>query len=510
MASPAGTSSPQWPTTRSSTSRRRPRRIRSGLGSSTTRRARTHAPHHPTPEWIKTIEDLHLFDDGWNAVAERIFENQKKLGVVPANARLPPWPDFLPKWETLSDDQKKLYLRQINVWAAYMAYTDHEIGRIVENLESRGLFDNTLILWVCGDNGMSAEGSMNGTPNEVAYFNGYAFTVEQMLPLMPAWGGDQTYPHFAVPWAFAMDTPYKWVKQVASHLGGTRTGMVATWPKRIKDAGGVRHQFHHVIDVIPTILDAVGIPQPTMVNGIAQRRYDGVSMVYSWDKAQADASSTRTTQYFEILGNRALYHDGWMASTYPAVFPWEGVKGHSPVDVLNGFKWELYNLKEDPTQTNDLAAQEPERLRMMQELWMIEAVRNNVLPLNASQVAVLTVERPGPAAGRTQFVYTTPNTSNQFAVASSILNRSYKITAEIEVPQGGANGVLVTQGGRFSGYGLYLKDGKPTFTMNLLDLERPKWQSPTRCRLASTPSSSTGRSTRRACRSGAVAPARCL
>ena len=254
--------------------------------------------------------------------------------------------------------------------------------------------------------------------------------------------------------------------------------MVVTWPKRIKDAGGIRHQFHHVIDIIPTILDAVGIPQPTMVNGIAQRPYDGVSMVYTWDKAGADAPSTRTTQYFEILGNRAIYHDGWMASTIPAVFPWEGVKGHPPVDVLNGFKWELFNLKEDPTQTNDLAAQEPERLRSMQELWMIEAVRNNVLPLNASQVAVLTVERPGPAAGRTQFVYTTPNTSNQFAVAPSILNRSYTITAEIEVPQGGANGVLVTQGGRFSGYGLYLKDGKPTFTMNLLDLERPKWQSP--------------------------------
>ena len=243
-----------------------------------------------------------------------------------------------------------------------MAYTDHEIGRIVETLENLNLSENTLIIWVCGDNGMSAEGSMNGTPNEVAYFNGFSFTVEQMLPLIPAWGTDQTYPHFAVPWAFAMDTPYRWVKQIASHLGGTRTGMVVTWPRRIKDAGGIRHQFHHVIDVIPTILDAVGIPQPTMVNGIAQRPYDGVSMVYTWDKASAEAPSTRTTQYFEILGNRAIYHDGWMASTIPAVFP-GGREGHPPVDVLNGFKWELFNLKEDPTQTNDLAQQEPERLR---------------------------------------------------------------------------------------------------------------------------------------------------
>ena len=222
----------------------------------------------------------------------------------------------------------------------------------------------------------------------------------------------------------------------------------------------------------------VGIPQPTMVNGIAQRPWDGVSMVYSWDKGSADAPSTRKTQYFEILGNRAIYHDGWMANTIPAVTPWEGVKGSPPLDVLNGFKWELFNLADDPTQTNDLAAQEPDRLKRMQELWMIEAVRNNVLPLNASQVAILTVERPGPAAGRTQFVYTTPMTSNQTSVAPSILNRSYKIIAEIEVPDGGANGVLVTHGGRFSGYGLYLKDGKPTFTMNLLDIERPKWQSP--------------------------------
>jgi arylsulfatase len=263
---------------------------------------------------------------------------------VPANAKLPPWPDFLPKWDTLTADQKKLYLRQIDVWAAYMAYSDHEIGRIVETLEKLNLFDNTLIVYVLGDNGMSAEGSMHGTPNEVAYFNGYAFTVEQMLPLIRAWGTDETYPHFAVPWAFAMDTPYKWTKQIASHLGGTRTGMVVSWPERIKDAGGIRNQFHHVIDVIPTIFDAVGIPQPTMVNGIAQHPWDGVSMVYTWDKANAGAPSTRITQYFEILGNRAIYHDGWMASTIPAVYPWEGVAGHPPVDVLNGFKWELFNL----------------------------------------------------------------------------------------------------------------------------------------------------------------------
>ncbi len=438
----------------------------------------THAPHHPTKEWVDKISAMHLFDQGWEKVRERIFENQKKLGVIPANAKLPAWPDILPKWDSLTADQKKLYIRQIDVWAAYMAYTDHEIGRVIETIEKLGQLDNTLIIWVCGDNGMSAEGSMHGTPNEVAYFNGFEYTVEQMLPLIPVWGTDLTYNHFAVPWAFAMDTPYRWVKQIASHLGGTRTGMVVTWPKRIKDAGGIRNQFHHVIDVAPTVLDAIGIPQPTFVNGIQQRPYDGVSMMNTWDKANAKAPSTRKTQYFEIFGNRAIYHDGWMASTTPAVTPWEGVKGKPPVDVMNGFKWELYNLVEDPTQTNDLAAKEPERLRMMQELWIIEATRNNVFPLNDSQLPILTAERPGPAAGRTQFVYTAPMTSTQFAVAPSILNRSYRITAEIEVPPGGANGVLVTQGGRFSGYGLYLKDSKPTFTMNLLDIERPKWQAP--------------------------------
>jgi arylsulfatase A-like enzyme len=437
----------------------------------------THAPHHPTPEWVEKISAMHLFDDGWNNVAGRIFENQKRLGVVPPNAMLPAWPDeLLPRWENLSADQKRLYLRQIDIWAAYMAYTDHEIGRIIDTIEKLGQFNNTLIFFICGDNGMSAEGSLNGTPNEVAYFNGLTFTVEQMLPLIPVWGTERTYNHFAVPWAFALDTPYRWVKQVASHLGGTRTGMVVTWPQRITDAGGIRNQFHHVIDIAPTILEAIGIPQPTIVNGIAQRAYDGVSLVYTWDRTNASAQSTRRTQYFEMLGNRAIYHDGWMANTVPAAPPWEGVRAHVPTDVLNGYKWELFNLAEDPTQTNDLSAYEPERLRTMQELWLIEATRNQVLPLNNSQVAVLTGARPGPATGRTQFVYTAPMIATQFAVAPSILNRSYRITAEIEVPQGGSNGVLVTQGGRFGGYGLYLKDGKPTFTINLIGIERPKWQ----------------------------------
>jgi arylsulfatase len=439
----------------------------------------THAPHHPTQEWVDKIEAMHLFDGGWNKLTEQIFANQKRLGVIPANATLPEWPDFLPKWETLSVEQKELYLKQINTWAAYMAYSDYEIGRVVDTIEKLGQMDNTLIIYVLGDNGMSAEGSMNGTPNEVAYFNGFDFTVQQMLPMIPAWGTDSTYPHFAVPWAFAMDTPYRWVKQVASHLGGTRTGMIMVWPKRIYDAGGIRNQFHHVVDVIPTVLDAIGIPQPNFINGIQQRPMDGVSMLYTWDKTNANAPSTRTTQYFEIFGNRAIYHEGWMAVTNPPVTPWEGIKATPPVDVLNGYEWSLYNLNDDPTETKDLAAKEPARLRAMQELWIIEATRNNVLPLNNSQLPVFTVERPGPTAGRTKFEYFAPQVATQFGVAPGIINRSFTITADIEVPQAGASGVLVTQGGRFSGYGLYLtKDGKPTFLFNLLDVERPTWQAP--------------------------------
>lgn len=438
----------------------------------------THAPHHPTKEWVDRIGAMHLFDDGWEKVRERIFENQRRMGVIPANAKLPDWPDFLPRWDSLNADQKKLYLRQIEVWAAYLAYVDAEIGRVIQTLKDQGTFDNTLIIYVCGDNGMSAEGSLNGTPNEVAYFNGVSFTVEQMLPLIPVWGTDRTYNHFAVPWAFAMDTPYRWTKQVASHLGGTRTGMVVSWPRRISDAGGVRNQFHHVVDVAPTVLEAIGIPQPYQVNGIAQRPMDGVSMTYSWDKANAGAPSRRRTQYFEFAGNRAIYHDGWMANTTPAVYPWSGFNGNPPTDVLNGFVWELYNLQDDPTQVNNLAAKEPERLKAMQELWLIEAARNQVLPLNASFIPQFTAVRPGPTAGRTSFVYRAPMASTQFGAAPSVLNRSFRITAEFELKGETGQGVLVTQGGRFAGYALYLKDGKPNFTFNLLGEARPTWTGP--------------------------------
>jgi arylsulfatase A-like enzyme len=437
----------------------------------------THAPHHPTQEWVDRIHAMHLFDDGWERLRERIFENQKRLGVIPANAELPPWPDFLPRWDSLSADEKRLFIRQVEVYAAYLAYTDHQVGRVIAEVERLGQRENTLVIFISGDNGSSAEGSLNGTPNEVMYFNGVALTAAQQMHFIPVWGTDRTYNHMAVPWTWAFGTPYRWTKQVASHFGGTRNGMAISWPGHIADRGGIRNQFHHVIDVVPTILELVGIPQPALVDGVAQRPMDGVSMAYTMPRENANQPSTHHTQYFEILGNRAIYHDGWIASTTPPVPPWASVAEPRPSDVMNGYRWELYDLSRDPTQVHDLAAAQPDRLRAMQELFIMEGTRNQVFPLNNSITAMVN-PRPGPAAGRNRFVYTGPSCCTQSSAAPGIINRSFRITADIEVPQGGANGMLVTQGGRFAGWGFYLHDGKPVFTMNLLDLERLRWEAP--------------------------------
>ena len=283
----------------------------------------THAPHHPTPEWIKKISDMHLFDEGWNKVRETIFANQKRLGIMPANAKLTPWPKGLPEWDSLSLEEKKLFIKQADVYGAYLAYADHEIGRVIQAVEDLGELDNTLIIYIGGDNGASAEGMLNGTPNEFTTFNGVAVPVKDQFLWYPFWGSERTFPHFAAGWAWAMDTPFKWVKQVPSHFGGTAQGVAMSWPGHIKDVGGIRRQFHHVIDIVPTILEATGIPAPDTINGIKQRPIEGVSMAYTWDKANANAPTRHTTQYFEMLGNRAIYHDGWVAATTPATLPWE-------------------------------------------------------------------------------------------------------------------------------------------------------------------------------------------
>jgi len=444
----------------------------------------THAPHHPTPEWIRKISDMHLFDEGWNKVRETIFANQKRLGIMPENAQLTPWPKELPQWDSLSWDEKKLFIRQADVYGAYLAYTVHEIGRVIQAVEDLGQRDNTLIIYISGDNGASAEGMLNGTPNEFTTFNGVAVPVKDQFLWYEFWGSDRTFPHFAASWAWAMSTPFKWVKQVASHFGGTAQGMAISWPGRINDAGGIRRQFHHVIDIVPTILEAAGIPAPGMINGIRQKPIEGVSMVYTWAKANANSPTRHRTQYFEMLGNRAIYHDGWVAATTPATLPWE-LSSAPPPDVITGYKWELYNVLEDPTQFNDLAARMPDKLKQMQALFYAEAKKHGVLPLDNSTLARWNTPRPSLTAGRTVFDYSGRLSGIPASAAPDILDKSYTITAEVEIPEDGAEGMIVTQGGRFGGYGLFMSKGvlgfdrgRIVFLYNLLDLKRTMWEGP--------------------------------
>jgi arylsulfatase A-like enzyme len=435
----------------------------------------THSPHQPTKEWIEKFKGK--FDIGWNELREQIFANQKRLGVIPANTTLTPWPDdILPKWDTLSADEKKLFAHEAEVFAAYVAYTDNEIGRVIQSVEDVGKLDNTLIIYISGDNGTSAEGTEVGTPNQMTAYNGILkLPIPDMMKAYDAWGSAATYPHMSVAWSWAFDTPFKWTKQVASHFGGTRQGMVMSWPGHIKDAGGIRTQFHHMIDIVPTILEATGIQAPLVVNGIAQKPIEGVSMAYTWDAAGAKAPSTRTTQYFEMFGNRAIYHGGWIAATTPPAPPWLLGTAKLP-EVVNGYKWELYNIAEDYSEFNDLAARNPDKLRELQELFLVEATKYNVFPLDNSILPRITTPRPSATAGRTQFTYSGEMAGMPVSDAPDILNKSYTITADVEVPQGGGEGMLATLGGRFGGYGLYLLKGKPVFTYNFVDLERFRWE----------------------------------
>jgi arylsulfatase A-like enzyme len=437
----------------------------------------THSPYQPTPEWVKKISDMHLFDKGWNALREQIFANQKRLGVIPPDAKLTPWPDkLLPRWETLTDEQKRLYIRQADVYAAYLAYTDHEIGRVIQAIADEGKLDNTLIIYISGDNGASAEGSLNGTPNEVLQFNGIELPVAQQMKFYDDWANDRTYSHMAVPWAWAFDAPFKWTKQIPSFFGGTRNGMAIAWPSHIIDAGGIRNQFSSVIDIVPTILDVTGIPAPVMVDGIAQKPIEGTSLAYTFDKADANASSHHHIQYFEMMGLQGLYDDGWMLSAVPIRPPWK-LLAKAVRDPASAYKFELYDVSHDWTQYTDLAAAKPAKVQEMKDLMFAEFAKYQVLPLDASVATRMVTPRPSMSGGRKVFTYTgVPITGIPRGTAPGLLNTSYTITAEIEVRQGGADGMIVTDGGRFGGYGMYLLKGKPVFLWNLLDLKRVRWE----------------------------------
>ncbi len=411
---------------------------------------------------------------GWEKMRDEIFANQKRLGVIPPNAKLTPWPDDLPKWESLSILQKKLYARQAEVFAGYTAYTDNEIGRVIQAVQDMGKLDNTLIIYICADNGTSPEGTLSGTYNQYTAYNGILDVPEPLQLLhLEDWGSSSTYPHMSVAWSWAFDTPFKWTKQVASHFGGTRQGLAISWPGHIKDEGGIRSQFHHVIDIVPTILEATGVKAPDQVDGIKQNPIEGVSMAYTFDNANAKAASKRKTQYFELIANRGIYNDGWYANTTPPVPPWVL---NAKYPNVNEYKWELYNLTEDYSQADDLAAKMPGKLKEMQAVFAREAAKYGVLPLDNSQFQRAIAPRPSAVAGQTVFNYVGENPGIPLGNAPNILNKSFTITADIDVPQGGGNGMLVTAGGRFGGFGLYILKGKPVFVYNLLDLKRTRWE----------------------------------
>ena len=437
----------------------------------------THAPHHPTKEWVQKIHDMHLFDDGYEKLRERIFANQKRLGVIPQDTELEPWPkDVLKPWDEQTPEAKKLFIRQVEVFAAFAAYSDHEIGPASHPSVSMRKLSRSLIAYIIGNNGSSAEGGPLGTPNEVAFFNGLnMLPVEVQMKWYDVWGTEETYNHMAAGWSWAFDTPFTWFKQNASKLGGIRQSMVVSWPGHITDKGGLREQFMHVIDIVPTILEATGIPAPEFVDGIKQAPIEGTSFAYTFDAKNAKAASHHEVQYFEMMGQWALYDKGWLLSTKVNRAPWEAFGPANP-DPLNNQILELYNLNTDFSQSKNIADANPEKVKEMKKLFVEEARKYQVFPLDASVAARIVAPRPNITAGRTEFTYTHPMVGLPQGDSPGLLNSSYTITADIIVPQGGAEGMILTSGGRFAGYGFYLLKGKPVFLWNMVDLERIKWE----------------------------------
>jgi arylsulfatase A-like enzyme len=426
----------------------------------------THSPHQVPNDWIARFKGK--FDMGWDKYRVETLERQKKLGVVPPDTKLTTRSPGLPAWDSLEADQKRLYAHMMEVFAAYGAECDYEMGRIVDAVKAMPDGDNTIIIYMAGDNGASAEGGLEGSVNENLYFNGIAEKWRDNLKVMDELGGPKHFNHFPAAWAHAMDTPFQWTKQVASHFGGTRNPMIVSWPARIKDKGGLRSQFVHVIDVVPTLYEVIGVTPPDVLNGVTQKPIEGISFAYTLDDAKA--TERHTTQYFELGSNRGLYHDGWMASVI-SVIPWEAV--HKDVDP-DKQKWELYNIDKDFSQADDLAASNPQKLRELQDLWWAEAAKYHVLPLDwrTERLNAELMGRPSLSGNAKRLTYYEGQVGLPPEASPRILNKSWTLTADVEIPPSGAEGMIVTQGGIVGGYGLYIREGKPTFVYNYLSLDR--------------------------------------